>query len=404
MVLVKFSIMVWLMLGKLIILDSIQLQEKMFSLFTKSKTIFIISPFINFSKFFDYYTGESIKIATNFTKKIFERSSSDIDFFVKANEKNAEIKHIEKLHSKIYLFDDCIIIGSSNFTYGGLKNNIETNVLISKEDESFESIPVFDDEIEIEELGNAIRQFIGVKLPFKNKSAYNQKAFNYYRSVLESKGILVSQISGVSLEEMKGISIYYDEYPIIAVNNKDYERAKTFSLMHELAHLIRRSSSLCMIDFNERNDEEEKLCDRIAAEILMPKEIFVNLSKLEINHSGEWDDESLRSVADRFGVSIFAVIRRLFETGLIDKSFYISLYDEMSDIFRENQAEIDANNEGRQLIIPYYAKYLNKEGYLFTKTVMNSYSRGRISYGEMCHTLGVSSEHINKMERAVMFV
>ncbi len=128
------------MLGKLIILDSIQLQEKMFSLFTKSKTIFIISPFINFSKFFDYYTGESIKIATNFTKKIFERSSSDIDFFVKANEKNAEIKHIEKLHSKIYLFDDCIIIGSSNFTYGGLKNNIETNVLISKEDESFESI------------------------------------------------------------------------------------------------------------------------------------------------------------------------------------------------------------------------------------------------------------------------
>ena len=272
------------------------------------------------------------------------------------------------------------------------------------EDESFESIPVFDDEIEIEELGNAIRQFLGVKLPFKNKSAYNQKAFNYYRSVLESKGILVSQISGVSLEEMKGISIYYDEYPIIAVNNKDYERAKTFSLMHELAHLIRRSSSLCMIDFNERNDEEEKLCDRIAAEILMPKETFINLSKLEINHSGEWDDESLRSVADRFGVSIFAVIRRLFETGLIDKSFYISLYDEMSDMFRENQAEIDANNEGRQLIIPYYAKYLNKEGYLFTKTVMNSYSRGRISYGEMCHILGVSSEHINKMERAVMFV
>ncbi len=272
------------------------------------------------------------------------------------------------------------------------------------DDELFEPIPKFDEEVGVEELGNAIRKYLGVKLPFKNKSAYNQKAFNYYRSVLESKGILVSQISGVSTDEMKGVSIFYDEYPIIAVNNKDYERAKTFSLIHELAHIIRRSSSLCMIDFDERNDDEEKLCDRIAAEVLMPKDSFSEIAQLEISRSEEWDDESLRAVADRFGVSVFAVIRRLFEIGLIDKNHYISLYDEISEEFKENQAEIDANKEGRQLIVPYYAKYLNREGYLYTKTIMNSYSKGKISYGEMCRTLGVGSEHINKMERAVMFV
>lgn len=127
-------------MSKSIILNSIQLQKKMLSLFAVSKNIVIISPFINFSKFFDYYNGERIKIATNFTKEIFERGSSDIEFFVRATENNAEIRHIENLHSKIYVFDDCIIIGSSNFTYGGLKKNVETNVLISKEDESFESI------------------------------------------------------------------------------------------------------------------------------------------------------------------------------------------------------------------------------------------------------------------------
>ena len=272
------------------------------------------------------------------------------------------------------------------------------------EDESFESIPIFDEEIDVEELGNTIRRYLGVQLPFKNKSAYNQKSFNFYRSVLESKGILVSQISGVSLDEMKGISIFHDRYPIIAVNNKDYERAKTFSLMHELAHIIRRSSSLCMIDFNERNDDEEKLCDRIAAEVLMPKDIFIDLAKHIINRYYKWDYDSLGLLADRFGVSVFSVIRRLFEIGMLDKADYISLYGEISDEFMENQAEIDARNEGRQLIIPFYVKYLNKEGYLFAKTIMNSYSKGRISYGEMCKTLGVSSKHINKMERAVMFV
>ena len=36
---------------------------------------------------------------------------------------------------------------------------------------------------------------------------------------------------------MKGLSIYDDKYPIIAINNKDFEKSKTFSLFHELAHL-----------------------------------------------------------------------------------------------------------------------------------------------------------------------
>ena len=56
------------------------------------------------------------------------------------------------------------------------------------------------------------------------------------------------------------------------------------------------------------------------------------------------------------------------------------------------------------LILNDIYSYLNKEGYLFTKTIMTSYSKGIISYGEMCHTLNVGSCHIDKMERAVMFV
>lgn len=278
--------------------------------------------------------------------------------------------------------------------------------LVDKEDEDdlFESIPKFDERLSLEELGDNIREYLGVKLPFKNKSAYHRNSFNFYRSLLESKGILISQVSGVSLDEMKGISIFYDEYPIIAINNKDYERAKTFSLIHELVHIIRRSSSLCMIDFDNRNDDEEKLCDMIAAEVLMPKDSFAEIAKFENNRLGKWNSESLRFVADRFGVSIFSVIRRLFELGIIGRNHYYSLYHEMTEEFEAKQAEIDASKEGQRLIIPYYTRYLNKEGYLFTKTIMNSYFKGKISYGEMCHTLGVSSDHINKMERAVMFV
>lgn len=271
------------------------------------------------------------------------------------------------------------------------------------EDSEYEPLPVFDASASIEDIAREIRKFLGVTLPFKNKNAY-KSSYNFYRAALESKGIFVAQITGISLEEMKGISVYYDEFPIIAVNNKDYERAKTFSLMHELAHLIRRSSSLCLIDFNERNDDEEKMCDKIAAEILMPTGAFKSVIDSFYKIYACWSDECLNRIADKFGVSVFSVIRRLYDVGVINKTQYLTIYKEFSERFEEKQAEIDAYNEGKNLVIPYYTRYLNKEGYLFTKTIMTSYSKGIISYGEMCHTLNVGSCHIDKMERAVMFV
>lgn len=271
------------------------------------------------------------------------------------------------------------------------------------EDSQYEVLPILNAGATVEEIADEIRKYLGIALPFKNKSAYKH-SFNYYRAVLESKGIFVAQITGISLEEMKGISIYYDEFPIIAVNNKDYERAKTFSLMHEMAHLVRRSSSLCLIDFNERNDDEEKICDRIAAEVLMPADAFKNVTELFFKLYNCWSDECLNHIADKFGVSVFSVIRRLHDINVINKVQYLNLYKEFTERFEEKQAEIDAFNEGKNLVIPYYTKYLNREGYLFTKTIMTSYSKGNISYGEMCHTLNVGSSHIDKMERAVMFV
>ena len=131
----------------------------------------------------------------------------------------------------------------------------------------------------VEETAKIISDFLGIQLPFKSKNSYKNNAFNYYRNVFERHGILVSQISGVALSEMKGLSIFYEIFPTVAINNKDFERAKVFSLFHEIAHLFRRSSSLCMIDFDDRNDDEEKLCDCIAASILLPANAFQTVVK-----------------------------------------------------------------------------------------------------------------------------
>jgi Zn-dependent peptidase ImmA (M78 family) len=119
-----------------------------------------------------------------------------------------------------------------------------------------------------------IRTYLGDTTPFKYKNQYGNGAFKHFQNIFESKGIMVAQISNVSMTEMCGLSMYNDLMPIIAVNGSDWEKAKVFTLFHEMAHLLRRSSSICLIDFNELNDDEEKICDKIAAETLLPESAF----------------------------------------------------------------------------------------------------------------------------------
>lgn len=264
-----------------------------------------------------------------------------------------------------------------------------------------EKIPSFDAGAPVMDIAETMRKFLGLKPPYRTKSFYRGNAFNYFRNIIESKGIIVAQITDVSLDEMKGLSIYYDVYPIIAVNNKDYERAKVFSLFHELAHIIRRSSSLCMIDFDDRNDEEEKICDSIAAEILMPVTSFYAEAEKIRDEFNCWSTPCLQAIGDRFAVSSASVVRRLFELNIISYSEYQIIYKKLSEEFEAKKQALEMAGK-KDKIIKWHIRYLSKEGYLFPRIVVSAYHRGDLSYGELCRALNSKSKHIDSIERAVM--
>ena len=202
---------------------------------------------------------------------------------------------------------------------------------------------------------------------------------------------------------MRGISICYDPCPIIAVNNRDFERAKVFSLFHELAHLVRRSSSLCKIDFDEKNDEEEKICDRIAVATLLPQTPFLKTATEVFSKYKEWSSISLQTIGDKYGVSSIVVLRRLYELGFIQKPMYIKTYKLLNDEFEAKREFIEKSRKGKNIPVFFHVKYLNQQGYLFPRTILNAHANGKLSYGEMCRTLNVNSKYIGNIERAVMF-
>lgn len=245
------------------------------------------------------------------------------------------------------------------------------------------------------DISTKIREIFNIETPFKNKTAYSNNAFNYFRNKIESRGVMVLQIENISIKEIRGISLNYDILPIIAVNKNDSDRAKVFTLFHEIAHLVRRTSNLCLIDFNEREDKEEKICNNLAANILIPE---ITLDSI-INGKDLSDDRVITNLSDRYAVSKFVIIKRLYDLKKIDFVLYKSKYEKYLDIFNE----IKKKKQGQNIIVTQDKKLISSSGKLYPKIILNAYYEGKISFGEVCNTLNVNSRYIDNIERMVMF-
>ena len=246
-------------------------------------------------------------------------------------------------------------------------------------------------------ISSKVREIFEIKTPFKNKSAYNDKAFNFFRSKIEAMGIMVLQIENISIKEIRGLSLNYDILPIIAVNKSDSDRAKVFTLFHEIAHLIRRTSNLCLIDFNEREDEEEKICNNLAANILIPENEIDSV----LNGRNLEDDKEIVGLSDRYAVSKFVIIKRLYDLNRIDFELYRNKYEKYLNNF--NEIKERKKSEGKNIVVTQDKKLISSSGKLYPKIILDAYYEGKISFGEVCNTLNINSRYIENVERMVMF-
>lgn len=165
---------------------------------------------------------------------------------------------------------------------------------------------------------------------------------NAWVSAIEASGVLVLATRGgkVAVDEMRGMSLYFDVLPVIVLNGSDYPRPRLFSLLHEFAHLVLHTEGLCDVvtDDEPRTADRalEARCNAIAAAVLMPAaEVRARpevVARKDIPKS--WDYDTLRPVAAQFGVSAEAFLRRLSTLGLVPL-----------DLYRQRRAEFIAAHD-----------------------------------------------------------
>jgi Zn-dependent peptidase ImmA (M78 family) len=107
--------------------------------------------------------------------------------------------------------------------------------------------------------------------------------------------------------------------PFMFVNNADGKAAQLFAIVHELAHIWTGHSA--GFDFRQllpANDPVEILCDRVAAEFLVP----------EVSFNRIWDERAdIAYVAKHFKVSQIVIARRALDLRKISKTSFFKFYN-----------------------------------------------------------------------------
>jgi len=257
-----------------------------------------------------------------------------------------------------------------------------------------------------EQVGERIRAALGVtgELQARWRDNDGRAGFNAWRHRIEDAGALVFQATRFTTEEASGFAIAADILPVIAVNRKDVLTRRTFSLLHELAHLMVRISGVSDLETDANRPPEDQrieiFCNHVAAAALIPKAALLAEPRVIAQgaRSQNWSDTEISDLAKQYNVSREALLRRIltFDRTTADfygkkRAQYIAEYLAMKARQKEESAETEMKRNMPQETISNLGRPL-------VRMLLGNYYLDRITLSEVSGYLGLKVKHIPKLE------
>lgn len=247
------------------------------------------------------------------------------------------------------------------------------------------------------EIAVAIRTLLELNDDKQKSFRKPEAALSYAISKLEDLGFLVFQAAKISPTEMRGLSIAYDTFPIIALNRKDEPSARLFTLFHELVHILTSTSGIC----NEigqdslSQNQTEMFCNNIAGIALVPEEQLKLNKNISLIKQYGFDDSYINAIARDFAVSKEVIINRLWNIGIISKQKYFDTLKRYSDEYLAYKSK-----KKKDGFLPPALDKGTQVGKLYTKTVLSAYHSDKISPRQASgYLLGLRVQHFSAIER-----
>ena len=200
----------------------------------------------------------------------------------------------------------------------------------------------------------------------------------------DAQGILV-MVSGVvgsnnrrSLDpqEFRGFALADPWAPLVFVNGADTKAAQMFTLAHEFAHIWLGESGISDADARGVPDQEsERWCNRVAAELLVPLDVLHE----EFDPSANLELE-LNRLARRFKVSTLVLLRRIHDANQLSRSELRVAYD--AELGRLKSMPKSSGGD-------FYLTLGTRVSKRFARALVTSSLEGRTAFTEAFRMLGL---------------
>lgn len=245
--------------------------------------------------------------------------------------------------------------------------------------------------VDPETAARRIREAIGARLDAQRAQAGEYDAMRYWSTLVAQAGVYAAQLS-FPYREVRAFCLVESGVTLIVVSSQDSPRARTFSLLHELGHLLLGGDAMCRPRSDDRRavaGNEEAYCNAFAAAMLMPGQEFAD-DPLALSLRGKrLELGDALDLARKYGVSELAVLRRLTTVGYISESEYQRLHNERAEEFADEPRPTDAVRIRKQA-----TRMINENSRLFASEVLDAHARGDISFREIGVLLGGNLKHV----------
>jgi Zn-dependent peptidase ImmA (M78 family) len=238
---------------------------------------------------------------------------------------------------------------------------------------------------DIRAIANAIRSTLQFDISIRRKLRTWEEALRHFIQIADDAGILV-MVSGVVASnntrkldpaEFRGFALSNNLAPLVFINGSDTKSAQMFTLAHELAHLWLGQSGLSDATVaSVLTHQVERWCDRVAAEVLVPLDLF----------KGDYDRSAvvlaeMQRLARVFKVSTLVILRRMHDAGGLDRERFWTLYQTEVKRLREMMAQKAGGGD-------YYRTTASRVSHRFTRAIVTSALEGRSTFTEAFRLLG----------------
>jgi Zn-dependent peptidase ImmA (M78 family) len=217
---------------------------------------------------------------------------------------------------------------------------------------------------------------------------------------LEKKGVLVFRSNGYNGKwqigadsPILGFSLYYEDCPLIVVKKQDADSQQSFTLMHELGHLLlHKASSIDDETDMYSHQGMERDANSFAGHLLVPNEFLRQIKDAERPIDVTGYDDWLTLYRRRWSVSGEVILRRLLDTGRLTQQQYAA--------YREAKANASPApaSKGSRMFRHREPKHIF--GDTFVRTVLGALSSRRITLAKASTYLdGLKISDVHALER-----